>query len=103
IYLLSLPDFEFTSELQATAIKNHQVAAMYDISEMKINGYNAVDAAVGMLDDMAVFFASCDKVLSNIKMQKEKITHNKRYCVEIYEKYHEDYNKKMFETVKNGF
>jgi len=103
IYLLSLPDFEFTSELQAAAIKNHQAAAMYDLSEMKINGYNAVDAAVGMLDDMAVFFASCDKVLSNIKKQKEKITQNKRYCVEIYEKYHEDYNKKMFETIKNGF
>lgn len=99
IYLLSLPDFDFTPELQETAIKNHQAAAMYDLEKMQINGYNATDAAVGMLDDMAVFFASYDKVLSNIEMQKKKIIHNKRYCVEIYEKYHTDYNKKMFETM----
>lgn len=102
IYLLSLPDFDFTSEMQKTAVENHQAAAMYDIDSMQINGYDAALAAVGMLEDMVVFFADYTDATRNIAFQKEKITHNKRYCVQIYEKYHKSYNKKMLDTIKNG-
>lgn len=95
IYLLSLPDFEFTPDLQQTAIKNHRAAAKYDLSQIKINGYSAVDAGLGMLTDMEIFFKNVPHALSNIALQKRKLTENDRYCVKVFEKYSNDYQERM--------
>ncbi len=101
LYLLSLPDFEFTPALQKSAVENHRAAAKYDIENMKINGYNAVDAALGMLTDMEIHFTSFPRIKENIYLQKRKLTENKRYCVEIYNKFGHDYNKTMLTAIKN--
>ncbi|MGN0107766.1 MAG: glutathione synthase [Hominilimicola sp.] len=102
IYLLSLPDFDFTPELQKTAVKNHQAAARYDLSEIRINGYRGSDAALGMLDDMLIYFRGIPKAAENIEWQKTKIRENKRYCVEVYKRFHKNYQKKMLERMKEG-
>ncbi len=100
IYLLLLPDFEFTSELQETAIENHKAAARYDLSEITINGYPAKDAALGLLDDMRKYFESFPAVLRTIDIQKEKIIRNNRYCVKVYEALSEDFQGKMLSLTK---
>ena len=102
LYLINLPDFEFTPELQETAVKNHQAAARYDLSEMTINGYNAEDAAEGMLDDMIEYFRDFPDVLDNINMQKEKIRTNNRYCVKVYENLIDDFQSKMLKITKEN-
>lgn len=100
IYLLQLPDFVFTPELQETAVKNHRVSAQYELSEITINNYPAQDAALGLLDDMSEYFKDFPQVLKNIRLQKEKISENKRYCVEMYEKLIEDFHGTMLTLSK---
>ena len=100
IYLTQLPDFEFTPELQKTAVQNHRSASGYYLEDIKINGYPASEAALGLLDDMALYFKNIPKVLENIELQKKKLLHNKRYCVLIYDMLHEDYQEKMLEISK---
>lgn len=102
LYLINLPDFEFTEELQEAAVKNHQSAALYDLSEIKINGYNAADAAIGLLDDMQEYFKQYDNVLANIKFQKNKITNNERYCVKINKLLSDNFQNVMLDISKNG-
>ncbi len=103
IYLASLPDFDFTPEMQASAVKNHREAAKFDISDIKIGEYSAKDASIGMLDDMSAFFEKNPNALANIKLQKDKITQNKRYCVEIYDKLHENFHDKMIKLAREGY
>lgn len=100
IYLLQLPDFDFTPELQETAVKNHQNAALYDLSEIQINGYRAEDAAVGLLNDMSEYFKDFPNILNSINKQKEKVTLNKRYCVKVYNKLISDFQKNMLNISK---
>lgn len=95
IYLTQLPDFTFTSELQETAIQNHRSAAKYDIDSMIINGYPAKEAAKGLLDDMTEYFKAFPNIIKNIEMQKNKIQNNKRYCVEVYNKFSQNFIKEM--------
>ena len=103
IYLTQLPDFVFTPELQETAVRNHQSASLYDISEITINGYPAEDAAFGLLDDMSEYFHDFPKVLESINQQKAKITENKRYCSAVYDLLIDDFQGKMLEiSKKNG-
>ena len=100
IYLSQLPDFVFTPELQEAAVKNHQSAAGYYLEDMQINGYPAMDAALGLLDDMTEYFKNIPEVLKNIDAQKEKLTKNRRYCTLIYERLHKDFQEKMLEISK---
>lgn len=100
IYLLLFPDFEFTPELQETAIKNHQSAALYDLSEITINNYPAKEAALGLLDDMCKCFNDFEQVLKIINIQKKKIIENERYCVKVYEKLAGDFRNKMLSLTK---
>ena len=100
IYLAQLPDFVFTRELQEAAVKNHQEAAGYYLENMQINGYPALDAALGLLDDMAEYFKNKPEVMKSIGAQKEKLTGNKRYCTLIYEQLHKDFQQEMLEITK---
>ncbi|MCI5891998.1 MAG: glutathione synthase [Clostridiales bacterium] len=83
IYLMELPDFEFTPQLQKRAILNHRSAAKFDLCREKINDYPAVDAALGILDDMSIYYKDFSDILKNIEYQKQKLTENKRYCEEV--------------------
>ena len=102
IYLLQLPDFEFTPELQETAVKNYHAASRYELSEVTINGYPAKAAALGLLDDMKEYFKDVPRALENISTQKEKITQNKRYCVEVYNRLIDDYQGSMLKLTKEN-
>ncbi len=100
IYLLLLPDFEFTPDLQKAAIDNYKSAARYELSEIKINGYSAIDAATGMLDDMSKYFSGFERALQIIDIQKNKILKNERYCVKVYEKLSQNFHENMTEITK---
>ena len=83
LYLSSLPNFEFTEQLQKTAVKNHKAAAEFDIDAITINGYPAKAAAMGLLDDMSWFYKGCAEAQKIIDLQKIKISQDERYCVKI--------------------
>ena len=100
IYLLSLPDFEFTSGLQETAVKNYKAAARYDLSEITINSYSAKDAALGLLNDMSCYFKDHKRVLEIIDFQKSKIIKNERYNVKVYNMLHGDFQSEMLRITK---
>ncbi|MBQ6558487.1 MAG: hypothetical protein IJL81_03845, partial [Clostridia bacterium] len=102
LYLLSLPDFNFTPELQIAAVKNHKEAARFDLSEIKINGYKAVDAAMGLLDDMTEYFKGNGAALENVGLQKDKILNNNRYCIKIYDLFKDDFQNTMLNLTKKG-
>ncbi len=99
IYLLSLPEFEFTPDLQTLAIKNHREAALYEPET--INGYNAKDAALGLLEDIRLFYKGT-AAEENIALQIKKIKENKRWCVEVYNRYRENFHEKTLLLAKSG-
>lgn len=94
IYLLSLDDFEFTPELQKAATEKHKSAALYDVDKA------ITDEAIEILDRMAEYFGEFAFITENIALQKSKLTENKRYCVRVYEKYHDGFQEKMLQTAK---
>lgn len=100
IYLLRLPDFVFTPELQRAAVMNHQAAARYNLSEITIDNYPAKDAALSILSDMSAYFKDFPKIVENIDLQKKKITQNTRYCVTVYDKLIGNFNDSMLELAK---
>lgn len=94
LYLLSRDDFDFTPEMQRAATEKHKSAALYEVDK------SITDEAIEILDDMAEYFKGFDFVTENIAFQKSKLTDNKRYCVRVYEKYHENYQTKMLQAAK---
>lgn len=102
LYLTQLPDFEFTPQLQISAIENHRAAAEYDIDNMIINGYPAIEAAMGLLDDMEEYFRDFKYAYSVIEKQKNKLLNNERYCVLVHERLNGDFENIMLEISKNG-
>ncbi len=101
LYLMQLPDFEFTPKLQLEAVNNHKESARYILSDINISGISAVNAALELLNDMTTHFKECPLVLKSIDKQKDKLINNNRYCITIYEQYHSDFNRLMLETAKN--
>ena len=102
LYLISLPDFDFTPDMQIAAVKNHKEAARFDLNDIQINGYTATDAAMGLLDDMTEYFKGNSAALKNISLQKDKIVNYNRYCVKIYDLFKEDYQNTMLDLAKKG-
>lgn len=100
IYLLQLPDFVFTPDLQEKAVKNHQAASQYELSKIRINNYPAEHAALGLLYDMSEYFKDFPQILKNINIQKKKITQNNRYCVKVYENLIGDFQNMMLKLAK---
>lgn len=94
LYLLSFDDFDFTPDLQRAATEKHKNAALYDADKV------ITDEAAEVLDSMAEYFKDFDLVTENIALQKSKLTENKRYCIEVYEQYHENYQEKMLKAAK---
>lgn len=82
IYLLHLEDFDFTPELQEEAIKNHQIAALYDISDVLIDNVPIIKLANKFLDKMENFFLSTPKVHNTIEYERQKLN-GKRICEKV--------------------
>ena len=94
LYLISLDDFVFTPELQLEAERKHEAAARYYVDAPLL------DEAIQILDAMTEYFKSFPRVINNIVLQKAKLTENNRYCVRVYEKYKDDYQKQMLSDMK---
>lgn len=103
IYLSLLPDFDFTPELQETAVKNHKAASRYDLDIITINGHSAKDETLDILDDMRARFKTHKRVTDIIDIQRNKIINNERYCVKVYEMLSRDFQGEMLDIVKNAF
>ena len=82
IYLLNLEDFNFTPDLQKQAIENHQNAAFYDISNIKINHISILDSANNFLDAMQGFFKYIPETQKIINYQRNKLN-SQRLCEKI--------------------
>lgn len=82
IYLLHLENFDFTPELQAKAIENHQSAALYDISDVMINNVPMKEAANHFLDEMEKFFAESSETHDIIAYERMKLNGG-RICEKI--------------------
>lgn len=102
LYLLNLPDFEFTEKLQKISVKNYREAAKYSLTDMTINGYSAKSAAYGLLDDMREYFKSYPFVLKSIAYQKKKLQKGMRYCEKIYDTLIGDYHNSMLKIARHG-
>lgn len=100
IYLLSLPDFEFTADLQARAIENHKAAAGFYLDQIAINGYPAVDAAFGILDDMRIYFSDFSEITEIIDYQCSKLVGKNRYSDMIYRAYLKDFHNDFLKQIK---
>lgn len=95
VYLMSLPDFEFTPKMQKHAVENHKSASDFDLSVTEINGYPAVTVAMGLLDDMSFYFSKFPEVLEIIDIQREKLIGERRYADIIFQSYGNAFHEKM--------
>jgi glutamate--cysteine ligase len=105
LYLFSLPDFEFTADLQRMAIENHKAAARFELDGIRIGGYSAAEAAHGLLDDMEIFFEGFPKVLEEIARQRAKLSGGNRACETVYgeySEYSENFHEMFLEKIKEG-
>lgn len=82
VYLLNQEDFDFTPELQAKAIANHKLAALYDISEVMIENVPIKKAANDFLDKMEAFFSDTSEIHNVIAYQQNKLN-GKRICEKV--------------------
>lgn len=82
IYLLHLEDFDFTPELQERAIKDHQSAALYDISDVTVGGVPMMEAANKFLDEMGKFFSEAAEAADVIEYERRKLN-GERICEKI--------------------
>ena len=78
IYLISLPDLEFTDELQKQAIADHQSAALIDTDGELLR------RAESVISDMAEYFSDNTKALEIINYAKSKLYENTEERFENY-------------------
>ena len=81
MYLSTLEDFVFTPELQKQAVENHKKAALYNLSEVRIDGEDILDKAHGIIDSMAEMFNSDSAVLDVLRYERRKL--NDRLCTHL--------------------
>lgn len=67
VYLLSLPDFDFTPALQTEAVSRHQQAALLEPDA------HLTEQAAAVLQDMALYYADNDAALSVIASEQKKL------------------------------
>ncbi|MGN1133276.1 MAG: glutathione synthase [Oscillospiraceae bacterium] len=100
LYFVSLPDFDFTDDLQEQAVVNHKNSAKFDLDSIYIGNISAVDAADKLFDDMSIYFFRYPEVLENISWQRQKLKKGSRYSDIIYSEYNTDFQHKFFEKTK---
>lgn len=67
LYLISLPDFEFTVELQEKAVSDHQNAALLS------HDSELLKRADKVLSDMTAYFNDNENAINTIKYEQEKL------------------------------
>ncbi len=81
LYLSTLDDFDLTPELQKQALENHKSAALYDLSEVKIDGTDILEKADNIIDQMCEMFRSDSTALEILQYERSKL--NDRPCTHI--------------------
>lgn len=94
LYLMSFDDFDFTPDMQKTVLQKHKNASLYSPPK------EIIDETLEFLGGMARYFEGFDFVRENIAYQKDKLVNGSRYCVTVYNRYHENYHEKMLRTAK---
>ncbi|MCM1221109.1 MAG: hypothetical protein NC548_42170, partial [Lachnospiraceae bacterium] len=75
-------DFDFTPQLQADAIKNHQSSALYDVSDVMIYGTPIMKVANEFLNKMEDFFSDFQETKNIIAYERNKLN-GQRICEKI--------------------
>ena len=81
MYLSTLDDFDLTDELQKQALENHKSAALYDLSEVKIDGTDILEKADNIIGRMCEMFRSDSTALEILQYERSKL--NDRPCTHI--------------------
>lgn len=79
LYLLSLPDFSFTSELQEKAVSDHKNAALFAPDE------ELLSRGENVLAEMSEYFSDEPKALEIIAFEREKFN-GRKVCNSIIDK-----------------
>lgn len=82
LWLLTLEDGEFTPTQQQLAWQNHKNAALFDVSNIMIDGVNIIDRARQILHSMAQHFSTEPFAREVIDYELGKLN-TKRLCEEI--------------------
>ena len=82
LYLLSLPDFDFTPALQTEAVQNHKNAALTEPDA------SLTEQAAEILHHMEVYFESHEDALNIIAFERQKLGQNPINCNQIYSYIH---------------
>ena len=105
LYLSSLPDFEFTAQMQEKAVQNHKNAAVFDLTEVEIEGENIIQAAKRIIKDMKKYFSESEKFVEIegiIDYQLDKLNGSNRYADKIFHIYQEDFHGRMTDNAVKG-
>lgn len=94
LYLMSFDDFDFTPDMQKTVLQKHKNASLYTPPK------EIVAETLEFLSGMERYFKNFDFVRENIAYQKDKLLNGNRYCVAVYNRYHENYHEKMLHFIK---
>ena len=78
LYLLSLPDFDFTPKLQAEAVKKHQEAAML------MPDASLTETAAVILHRMETYFADHNEAKSILAFEQQKLSQTKTADDPVY-------------------
>jgi glutamate--cysteine ligase len=82
LYLLSLPDFDFTPALQTEAVQNHKNAALIEPDAF------LTEQAADILHHMEVYFASHEDAQNVIVFERQKLGQNQINFNQIYSYIH---------------
>ncbi len=89
-YLLSLEDFEFTPEMQAASIANHQATSQYDWKTVFIDGKPLETAVATLFEAIQHYFKANEAAQSLIQYEAEKLQHM-RPCQAVFAQFDDNY------------
>lgn len=83
MYLSSLPEFDYTPEMQRQAVRNHQNAALYDLDGVMIDGVPILTRAEQIITEMLGFFDDSEAAQTVLRAELQKLS--ARICTQIPE------------------
>lgn len=100
VYFSSLPDFDFSDEMQIQAVDNHKKSAEYDLSEVRIFDKPIFEMANEIIEDMKLYFSDDSEAQEIFQYQKNKLKNENRYAEIILHKCKENYQELMTRKIK---
>lgn len=97
LYLADEDDFEFDSELQHQAITNQKNAALYDLSDIDVDGMNILDKATEILNAMREYYEYDREATRVVEQQLEKLKPGSRYAEILYKQHIDDFQNSVLD------